>query len=93
MLTSAKSARRATSFSLSPLVRQGWGAGTATHGAGGTAPGGFYFLGPPWLRPRVPQVPPFFFICPAQANFCGLKERPWHERHCPPLPLVRFISH
>jgi hypothetical protein len=37
--TSAKSARRATSPSPSPLVRQacqGWGAGTATHGNGGT---------------------------------------------------------
>ena len=33
-LTNAKSARRATSSSPSPSVRQGWGAGTATHDAG-----------------------------------------------------------
>jgi hypothetical protein len=51
--TSARSARCATSSSPSPLVRQGWGAGTATHGAGGTPLGSPYFLGhvgPPGRR-------------------------------------------
>jgi hypothetical protein len=36
-------------------VRQGSGAGTATHEAGGTPLGSSYFLGPPWLRPRAPE--------------------------------------
>jgi hypothetical protein len=54
-LTNAKSARRATSSSPSPSVRQGWGAGTATHDAGGLPHGSSYFLGPPWLRPRDPE--------------------------------------
>jgi hypothetical protein len=51
-LTNAKSARRATSSSPSPSVRQGRGAGTATHDAGGLPQGSSYFLGQPWLRPR-----------------------------------------
>ena len=34
-----------TSSSLSPSVRQGWGAGTATHDAGGLPQGSSYFLG------------------------------------------------
>jgi hypothetical protein len=54
-LTNAKSARRATSSSPSPSVRQGRGAGTATHDAGGLPQGSPYFLGQPWLRPRGPK--------------------------------------
>jgi hypothetical protein len=54
-LTNAKSTRRATSYSPSPPVRQGWGAGTATHGAGGLPQGISCFLGKPWLRPRDPK--------------------------------------
>jgi hypothetical protein len=45
----------ATSSSPSPSVRQGWGAGTATHDAGGLPQGGSYFLGQPWFRPRGPE--------------------------------------
>jgi hypothetical protein len=51
----ARGARRATSSSPSPSVRQGWGAGTATHDAGGLPHGNSYFLGQPWLRPRDPK--------------------------------------
>jgi hypothetical protein len=59
-LTNAKSARRATSSSPSPSVRQGWGAGTATHDTGGLGrafrkQGGSCFPGKPWLRPRGPK--------------------------------------
>jgi hypothetical protein len=43
---------------LQPLVgkhRQGWGAGTATHDAGGLPHGSPYFLGQPRLRPWGPE--------------------------------------
>jgi hypothetical protein len=55
--TSAKSARRATSSSPSPSVRQGAeaGAGTTTHEAGNLPDESSYFLKPPWLiQPAVP---------------------------------------
>jgi hypothetical protein len=65
--TSTKSAQRATSSSPSPLVRQGWGAGSATHRAGGPPLGSSYFLGHPRAyhigrgarkTQKVPQSPP-----------------------------------
>jgi hypothetical protein len=62
----AKSARRATSSSLSPSVRLGLGAGTSTHDAGGLPHGSSYFLGQPWLRPRDPKDKQ----CTAQQQRC-----------------------
>jgi hypothetical protein len=58
-LTNAKQERAARnlvqSFIHSPSVRQGWGAGTATHDAGGLPHGSSCFLGQPWIRPRAPE--------------------------------------
>jgi hypothetical protein len=71
-LTNAKSARRATSSSPSPSMHQGWGAGTATHDAGGLPHGSSYFLGRPWLRPRDPKEAQGA----AQQRRCPVKYKP-----------------
>jgi hypothetical protein len=75
VLTNAKSARRATSSSPSPPVRQGWGAGTATHDAGGLPHGSSYFLGRPWLRPRGPKE-----------RQGAAQQRRWPVKYSPPPP-------
>jgi hypothetical protein len=84
-LTNAKSARRATSSSPSPLVRQGWGAGTATHDAGGLPQGSSYFLGQPWLRPRGPKD--------AATTRKSAHYTKRHAPQCPPKTVVSTPLH
>jgi hypothetical protein len=63
----------------SPSVRQGWGAGTATHDAGGLPHGSSYFLGQLWLRPRGPEEAQGA----ARQRRCPVKYKP---------PVQRFLE-